>query len=93
MLEEFGKGLMPEPLLSSVLLGGTAIQRGGSAAQRAELLPALIGGELLLALAYQERQQPLRSRRASRPAPSAPATAGACAARSAWCSTATSPTA
>jgi acyl-CoA dehydrogenase len=56
VLEEFGKGLMPEPLLSTVLLGGGAIQLGGSAAQRAELLPALIGGELLLALAYQERR-------------------------------------
>ena len=56
VLEEFGKGLMPEPLLSTVLLGGTAIQRGGSDAQRAALLPAVIGGEALLALAYQERQ-------------------------------------
>ena len=56
VLEEFGKGLMLEPLLSTVLLGGTAIQRGGSDAQRAALLPAVIGGEALLALAYQERQ-------------------------------------
>ena len=56
VLEEFGKGLMPEPLLSTVLLGGSAIQRGGSDAQRAALLPAVIGGEALLALAYQERQ-------------------------------------
>ena len=55
VLEEFGKGLLPEPLLSTVLLGGTAIQRGGSDAQRAALLPALIGGELLLTLAWQER--------------------------------------
>jgi alkylation response protein AidB-like acyl-CoA dehydrogenase len=55
VMEEFGKGLMPEPLLSSVLLGGTAIHHGGSSAQRAAILPALIGGELLLALAYQER--------------------------------------
>ena len=55
VLEEFGKGLMPEPLLSTVLLGGSAIQRGGSDAQRAALLPAVIGGEALLALAYQER--------------------------------------
>jgi acyl-CoA dehydrogenase len=56
VLEEFGKGLMPEPLLSTVLLGGMAIQRGGSDAQRAALLPAVIGGETLLALAYQERR-------------------------------------
>jgi alkylation response protein AidB-like acyl-CoA dehydrogenase len=54
VLEELGKGLMPEPILSSVLLGGTAIARGGSAAQRAEILPALIGGERLLTLAWQE---------------------------------------
>ena len=56
VLEEFGKGLMPEPVLTTVLLGGGVIQRGGSAAQRSEILPALIAGELLLALAYQERQ-------------------------------------
>jgi len=54
VLEELGKGLMPEPILSSVLLGGTAIQRAGSAAQRAAVLPALIAGERLLALAWQE---------------------------------------
>ncbi len=55
VLEEFGRGLLPEPILSTVLLGGTAVRRGGSAAQRAAILPPLIGGELLLAVAYQER--------------------------------------
>ena len=55
VLEAFGKGLMPEPLLSTVLLGGMAVQRGGNDAQRRALLPAVIGGEALLALAYQER--------------------------------------
>ena len=54
VLEEFGKGLMPEPWLSTVLLGGTAVWRGGSAAQREAVLPPLIAGELLLALASQE---------------------------------------
>ncbi|MEO8601936.1 MAG: acyl-CoA dehydrogenase family protein [bacterium] len=54
VLEEFGKGLMPEPLLSTLLLGGAAIQLGGSAAQRAAILPSLIGGARLLALAWQE---------------------------------------
>jgi alkylation response protein AidB-like acyl-CoA dehydrogenase len=56
VLEEFGKGLMPEPWMSTVLLGGTAVWRGGSAAQGAAVLPPLIGGELLLALAWQEAQ-------------------------------------
>jgi len=54
VLEEFGKGLMPEPWMSTVLLGGTAVWRGGSAAQREAILPPLIAGELLMALAWQE---------------------------------------
>ncbi len=56
VLEEFGKGLMPEPWLSTVLLGGGAVWRGGSDAQRAAVLPGVIAGDLLLALAYQEPQ-------------------------------------
>jgi acyl-CoA dehydrogenase len=47
---------MPEPWMSTVLLGGGALWRGGTAAQREATLPALIGGQLLLALAHQERQ-------------------------------------
>ena len=54
VLEELGRGLLPEPMLSSVVLGGTALRLGGSRSQRRTLLPQLIGGELLLALAYQE---------------------------------------
>ncbi len=54
VLEELGKGLMPEPWLSSILLGGTAVWLGGSDAQRNAVLPDLIGGKLLLACAYQE---------------------------------------
>ncbi len=54
ILEELGRGLMPEPMLSTVLLGGTAIARGGSPTQQATVLPPLISGDLLLALAYQE---------------------------------------
>src|SRR5262245_1046923 len=54
VLEEFGKGLMPEPWLSTVLLGGSVVWRGGSAAQCEAVLPRVIAGDLLLALAWQE---------------------------------------
>ena len=49
-------------------------------------------GERLLALAYQERAEPLRPRTTSRRAPRRPAAAGCSAARRSRCSTATSPT-
>jgi alkylation response protein AidB-like acyl-CoA dehydrogenase len=54
VMEELGRGLMPEPMLSTVLLGANAILLGGSEAQRAEHLPAIAAGDRLLALAYQE---------------------------------------
>src|SRR6266436_10399327 len=47
---------MPEPWMSTVLLAGGAVWRGGSDAQRAAVLPGVIAGDLLLALAYQEAQ-------------------------------------
>ncbi len=54
VMEELGRGLMPEPMLSTVLLGATAVLLGGSDAQKREHLPAVAAGERLLALAYQE---------------------------------------
>jgi alkylation response protein AidB-like acyl-CoA dehydrogenase len=54
VLEELGRGLMPEPMVSTVLLGGTAVAMGGSTTQRQAWLSPLITGDLLLALAYQE---------------------------------------
>jgi len=54
VMEELGRGLMPEPMLSTALLGANAVLLGGNAAQRAEHLPGVAGGERLLALAYQE---------------------------------------
>jgi alkylation response protein AidB-like acyl-CoA dehydrogenase len=56
VLEELGRGLMPEPVLSSVLLGGQALALGGSAAQQKEWLPKVAEGQALLTLAHQERQ-------------------------------------
>ena len=54
VLEELGRGLMPEPMISNLLLAGSAIASGGSQSQREAVLPPLIAGDLLLALAYQE---------------------------------------
>ena len=56
VFEEFGRGLVLEPYLASVVLGGSVLRNGGTAEQRGELLPKLIGGELKLALAYAELQ-------------------------------------
>ena len=56
IMEGFGSGLVVEPYLSSVVLGGNFLVEGGSAGQQSELLPKLATGELMLAFAYAERQ-------------------------------------
>jgi alkylation response protein AidB-like acyl-CoA dehydrogenase len=54
VMEEVGRGLLPEPMVGSVLLATTAVLLGGSEAQKQAHLPALVGGERLAALACQE---------------------------------------
>jgi len=54
MMESLGAGLVLEPLLSTIMLGGKLIENAGSDAQKSEILPAVIGGEMLLTLAYNE---------------------------------------
>ncbi len=54
VMEEAGRGLVPEPLVGSMLLATTAILLGGSDAQKQAHLPALVGGERIAAVAYQE---------------------------------------
>ena len=54
VLEELGRGLIPEPIVGTLLLGTTALLLGGSEAQKAAHLPSLVAGERYLALAYQE---------------------------------------
>lgn len=56
VMEELGRGLMPEPMLASVLLGGNVLLLGGSEAQQREWLPRLAQGEALFSLGYLERQ-------------------------------------
>ncbi len=54
LMEGLGRGLALEPMLGTVVLCGGLIDTAGSEAQRRELLPALIGGELLLSFAFAE---------------------------------------
>jgi pimeloyl-CoA dehydrogenase small subunit len=53
--EAFGRALVLEPYLPTVVLGGGALRHGGSPAQREALISAIAAGELRLALAHAER--------------------------------------
>jgi alkylation response protein AidB-like acyl-CoA dehydrogenase len=55
VLEACGRVLAPEPFLSTVLLGATAIALGGSEPLQKELLTDVCAGDRILALALQER--------------------------------------
>lgn len=55
--EEVGRNLSATPLVSTAVLAVTALLRGGSAAQKEALLPAIAGGDLLVALASDERNR------------------------------------
>ena len=54
VMEAFGRGLVLEPYLSTVIVAGGLIRDAGSAAQKEALLPAIAGGERMLALAHYE---------------------------------------
>jgi alkylation response protein AidB-like acyl-CoA dehydrogenase len=56
VMEQFGRGLVLEPYLASIVLGGGAVRRGASEALAAEVLPGVIDGSRQLALAYAEPQ-------------------------------------
>lgn len=54
VLEETGRTLVNSPLISTVLLAATAITELGSEEQKQALLPKIVSGELLVALALDE---------------------------------------
>ncbi|MFN2427469.1 MAG: acyl-CoA dehydrogenase family protein [Candidatus Binatia bacterium] len=55
VLEECGRNLVPEPLVSTVLLGANAVLLAGNDAQKTALLPSVADGSRTMALAWQER--------------------------------------
>ena len=56
IMEEFGKGLVLEPYLASIVLAGGVLRRAASSAQRAELLPKIIDGSAQVTVAWAELQ-------------------------------------
>jgi alkylation response protein AidB-like acyl-CoA dehydrogenase len=54
VMEALGRGLVLEPYLATAVVCGSLIADAGSEAQQAALLPAIAGGELVLALAHHE---------------------------------------
>ncbi len=56
MMEEFGKGLVVEPFLPTIVMAGTAISEGGSEELKSSLLPGIIDGSTIATFAYAEQQ-------------------------------------
>ena len=56
VMQAFGRVLVLEPFLSTVVLAGTAVRTAGTAAQKQAILPAIAEGTLKLAFAHSERQ-------------------------------------
>lgn len=55
VMETLGRALTLEPYLATVVLAGGLLRLGGSDAMRADLLPKIANGDLVLAFAHTER--------------------------------------
>ena len=55
VMEALGKALVLEPYLATVVIGGGFLRRGGSSAQKAEYIPAIIDGSKTFAFAQLEK--------------------------------------
>ena len=56
LLEQFGRGLVVEPFVATIVLAGGAIRLGGTTEQQNAWLPGIIDGSRQGALAYAEPQ-------------------------------------
>jgi alkylation response protein AidB-like acyl-CoA dehydrogenase len=63
VMEQIGRTLMPSPFLATSVLAASALSRGGSEAQKAQHLPKISDGSLLVALAVDEgvKHRPLHT--------------------------------
>jgi pimeloyl-CoA dehydrogenase small subunit len=55
VMEAFGRGLVLEPYLATVVLGGGLVRHAADEAMQAELVPQIVAGDLKLAFAHVER--------------------------------------
>ena len=55
LMEAFGRGLVSEPYIATIVLGAALIERCGSTAQKQAILPKIAEGTLKLAFAHSER--------------------------------------
>jgi alkylation response protein AidB-like acyl-CoA dehydrogenase len=63
LMEAFGRHLVVEPYLATVVLGGGLVTALGSAAERRALLPAVAEGHCRLAFAHDDHGAPTRAER------------------------------
>lgn len=55
IMEEFGRALVVEPYVSTVVIGGGILGQGGPEALKEEWLPKIAGGETIMAFAFAEK--------------------------------------
>jgi len=56
LMEQFGKGLVLEPFLANIVLGGGIIKRAASPSIKEAIIPSLMEGKLQITVAYAEEQ-------------------------------------
>jgi len=56
VMEEFGRALVVEPYVQTVVVGGNFFNLGGSESQKKEWLPKIANGETVIAFAFAEPQ-------------------------------------
>jgi pimeloyl-CoA dehydrogenase small subunit len=56
VMDAIGRNAAIDPYVSTIVLGGGALRHGATASQKSALIPDVIEGKRLLALAHQERQ-------------------------------------
>jgi len=58
VMEALGRGLIVEPFFATVVLAGGVLRHGATAGQRAALVPDLVAGTRIMALAHSEKGLP-----------------------------------